>query len=168
MCVDLASTHLKAYFTQIHYFGRARPFFGINDEIREMLAAMRKKKGGRVTWNDIKQYLEADALVTLRPFIPRNIHLWRYVDETSSQLSTARQNSVASELASTRRPSQLRTDQQLSARNSLSPMVDNNNSSRRWPMQIRWEEINNSGVELIGQKSESNMTFSAIFLLFFC
>lgn len=44
-CVDLASTHLKAYFTKIHYFGQARSrFMGMNEDIREMVqlfAAMR-------------------------------------------------------------------------------------------------------------------------------
>ena len=51
MCVDLASTHLKAYFTRIHYFGRAKKFLGMSEELREIVAllgAMRKKKGGKV------------------------------------------------------------------------------------------------------------------------
>lgn len=51
MCVDLASTHLKAYFTRIHYFGRARRFLELSDELREivgLLGAMRKKKNGKV------------------------------------------------------------------------------------------------------------------------
>lgn len=51
MCVDLASTHLKAYFTRIHYFGRARRFLELSDELREIVAllgAMRKKKNGKV------------------------------------------------------------------------------------------------------------------------
>lgn len=51
MCVDLASTHLKAYFTRIHYFGRAKRFLGMSEELREIMAllgAMRRKKGGKV------------------------------------------------------------------------------------------------------------------------
>lgn len=51
MCVDLASTHLKAYFTRIHYFGRARRILGISEELREivsLLGAMRRKKNGKV------------------------------------------------------------------------------------------------------------------------
>uniref|UniRef100_A0AC35GRZ5 Potassium channel domain-containing protein n=1 Tax=Panagrolaimus sp. PS1159 TaxID=55785 RepID=A0AC35GRZ5_9BILA len=51
MCVDLASTHLKAYFTRIHYFGRAKRFLGMSEELKEIVAllgAMRKKKGGKV------------------------------------------------------------------------------------------------------------------------
>uniref|UniRef100_A0A915E3E9 Potassium channel domain-containing protein n=1 Tax=Ditylenchus dipsaci TaxID=166011 RepID=A0A915E3E9_9BILA len=35
MCVDLASTHLKAYFTRIHYFGRAKRFLGMSEELKE-------------------------------------------------------------------------------------------------------------------------------------
>uniref|UniRef100_A0A0N4Z3Y1 Uncoordinated protein 58 n=1 Tax=Parastrongyloides trichosuri TaxID=131310 RepID=A0A0N4Z3Y1_PARTI len=37
MCVDLASTHLKAYFTRIHYFGRAKRFLGMSEELREIV-----------------------------------------------------------------------------------------------------------------------------------
>lgn len=51
MCVDLASTHLKAYFTRIHYFGRAKRFLGMSEELKEIVAllgAMRRKKGGKV------------------------------------------------------------------------------------------------------------------------
>lgn len=51
MCVDLASTHLKAYFTRIHYFGRAKRFLGMSEELKEIVAllgAMRKKKNGKV------------------------------------------------------------------------------------------------------------------------
>lgn len=51
MCVDLASTHLKAYFTRIHYFGRAKRFLGMSEDLREIVAllgAMRRKKGGKV------------------------------------------------------------------------------------------------------------------------
>ncbi|VDP14258.1 unnamed protein product [Soboliphyme baturini] len=97
MCIDLASTHLQTYFQKIHYFGRARRrFLGMSDDIKEMMSlisALRKKKGGKVTWDDLKQYLEVERM---RPFIPRNVHLWRYVDETSSGMSTYRQNSLMS------------------------------------------------------------------------
>lgn len=101
MCVDLASSHLQTYFQKIHYFGRARKhFLGMSEDIREMMAviaAMRKKKGSKVTWNDIKQYLEAEAGYDRnRPFVPRNVHLWKYVDETSSAVSTYRHSSVNS------------------------------------------------------------------------
>jgi hypothetical protein len=60
MCVDLASTHLKAYFTRIHYFGRAKRFLGMSEELKEivaLLSAMRRKKGGKVTWNDVRSNL---------------------------------------------------------------------------------------------------------------
>lgn len=51
MCIDLASTHLKAYFTRFHYFGRAKKFLGMSEELKEivvLLRAMRRKKGGKV------------------------------------------------------------------------------------------------------------------------
>lgn len=51
MCIDLASTHLKAYFTRFHYFGRAKKFLGLSEELKEiivLLRAMRKKKGEKV------------------------------------------------------------------------------------------------------------------------
>lgn len=54
MCVDLASTHLKAYFTRIHYFGRAKRFLGMSEELKEIVAllgAMRRKKGGKVAYH---------------------------------------------------------------------------------------------------------------------
>lgn len=103
MCVDLASSHLQKYFQKIHYFGRARNrFLEMSDEIKEMMgliAAMRKKKGGgKVTWNDLKHYLESEGQGEGRSkaFVPRNIHLWKFVDETSSAISTYRHNSLNS------------------------------------------------------------------------
>lgn len=60
MCVDLASTHLKAYFTRIHYFGRAKRFLGMSEELKEIVAllgAMRKKKEGKVR-NDLSSRVE--------------------------------------------------------------------------------------------------------------
>ncbi len=103
MCVDLASTHLKAYFTKIHYYGQARSrFLGMSEDIREMvqlISAMRQKKGGgKVTWNDVRQYMEMEQeSARARAFIPRDIHKLRYVDETSSAMSTIRHNSATSD-----------------------------------------------------------------------
>lgn len=101
MCVDLASTHLKAYFTKIHYFGRARKFFGMSEDLREivgLLAAMRKKKGGKVTWSDVKDFLDAE--LGNRAFEPHDlVTKLRYIDETSSGLSTGRHNSCTSDMA---------------------------------------------------------------------
>lgn len=54
MCIDLASTHLKAYFTRIHYFGRAFRFFELSDDLREIIAligTMHKKKNQKVCLN---------------------------------------------------------------------------------------------------------------------
>ena len=105
MCVDLASTHLKAYFTKIHYFGQARSrFLGMNEDIREMVqlfAAMRSKKGGKVTWSEFKQFLETDEGKAQAAFCPKDYAKLRWVDETSSAISTLRHNSVTSELAAT-------------------------------------------------------------------
>uniref|UniRef100_A0A5S6QQW3 Potassium channel domain-containing protein n=1 Tax=Trichuris muris TaxID=70415 RepID=A0A5S6QQW3_TRIMR len=115
MCIDLASTHLQTYFRKIHYFGRARRrFLGMSDDIREivsLISTLRKKKGGKVTWDDLKQYLEAERM---RPFIPRNIHLWKYVDETSSAVSTYRHSSLmSSSSTNSRRPSTLRFEKEI-------------------------------------------------------
>ncbi|KAI6176734.1 hypothetical protein M3Y97_00830900 [Aphelenchoides bicaudatus] len=100
MCVDLASTHLKAYFTRIHYFGRAKKFLGMSEELKEIVAllgAMRKKKGGKVTWNDVKDFLDNE--LRDRPFEPHEILMkLRFIDETSSGMSTIRHNSFTSDL----------------------------------------------------------------------
>ncbi|VDN07553.1 unnamed protein product, partial [Thelazia callipaeda] len=99
MCVDLASTHLKAYFTRIHYFGRAKKFLGMSDELREIVAllgAMRKKKGGKVTWNDVRAFLDSE--LRDRPFEPHELLMkLRFIDESSSGMSTIRHNSFQSD-----------------------------------------------------------------------
>uniref|UniRef100_A0AC35U7L9 Uncoordinated protein 58 n=1 Tax=Rhabditophanes sp. KR3021 TaxID=114890 RepID=A0AC35U7L9_9BILA len=99
MCVDLASTHLKAYFTRIHYFGRAKRFLGMSEELKEIVAllgAMRKKKGGKVTWNDVRDFLDNE--LRDRPFEPHDLLLkMRFIDETTSQLNTIRHNSFQSD-----------------------------------------------------------------------
>ena len=103
MCIDLASSHLKAYFTELHYFGRPSPIKPFGSDIREMmrlLGTLRKKKGGNVTWEDLKDLLDVDSQNLLRPYAPHCSMAWRYVDETSSAVSTYRQNSVTSELLS--------------------------------------------------------------------
>lgn len=120
MCVDLASSHLKAYFTKIHYFGRARSrFLGMSEDIREMMqliAAMRKKKGGNVTWSDVRDYLKYEQQLTLRPFTPGAVHTWRYIDETSSAISfplyrrsSLTSDAISASLASGRRTSRAST-----------------------------------------------------------
>ncbi|CAD5221749.1 unnamed protein product [Bursaphelenchus xylophilus] len=100
MCVDLASTHLKAYFTRIHYFGRAKKFLGMSEELKEIVAllgAMRKKKGGKVTWNDVRDFLDNE--LRDRPFEPHELLMkMRFIDETSSGMSTIRHNSFQSDL----------------------------------------------------------------------
>ncbi|KAI6235715.1 hypothetical protein M3Y95_00080800 [Aphelenchoides besseyi] len=101
MCVDLASTHLKAYFTRIHYFGRAKKFLGMSEELKEIVAllgAMRKKKGGKVTWNDVRDFLDNE--LRDRPFEPHELLMkLRFIDETSSSgMNTIRHNSFQSDL----------------------------------------------------------------------
>jgi hypothetical protein len=117
MCVDLASTHLKAYFTQLHYFGRARKFLDMGDDIRNMmeyLAWMRKKKGGNVTWQDVADLLEQ---IKRGPYDPSVA--MRFIDETSSQVSTMRQNSCSDmcgskgNLSASRRQSMMRNSRDL-------------------------------------------------------
>ncbi|CAA90066.2 Uncoordinated protein 58 [Caenorhabditis elegans] len=99
MCVDLASTHLKAYFTRIHYFGRAKRFLGMSEELKEIVAllgAMRRKKGGKVTWNDVRDFLDNE--LRDRPFEPHELLMkLRFIDETSSGMSTIRHNSFQSD-----------------------------------------------------------------------
>ncbi|KAI1707010.1 ion channel domain-containing protein [Ditylenchus destructor] len=100
MCVDLASTHLKAYFTRIHYFGRARRIFGMSEELKEIVAllgAMRKKRNGKVTWNDVRDFLDNE--LRDRPFEPHELLMkLRFIDETtSSGMSTIRHNSFQSD-----------------------------------------------------------------------
>lgn len=79
MCVDLASTHLKAYFTSLHYFGRAKRFLGMSEELREivtLLGVLRRKKHGKVRkylqYTNYKQrpipYLSWIRCFTLHPF----------------------------------------------------------------------------------------------------
>ncbi|MCP9265629.1 Uncoordinated protein 58 [Dirofilaria immitis] len=76
MCIDLASTHLKAYFTRFHYFGRAKNFL--------------------VTWNDIRAFLDNE--LRDRPFEPHELLMkLRFIDETSSGMSTIRHNSFQSD-----------------------------------------------------------------------
>ncbi|CAK5124491.1 unnamed protein product [Meloidogyne enterolobii] len=61
MCVDLASTHLKNYFAKIHYFGRAKRFLGMSEELREivtLLGVLKRKKHGKITLDDVCNFLE--------------------------------------------------------------------------------------------------------------
>jgi hypothetical protein len=62
-----------------------------------LLGAMRKKKGGKVTWNDVKDFLDNE--LRDRPFEPHEILMkLRFIDETSSGMSTIRHNSFQSDL----------------------------------------------------------------------
>ncbi|KAL3082031.1 hypothetical protein niasHT_038361 [Heterodera trifolii] len=101
MCVDLASTHLKAYFTSLHYFGRAKRFLGMSEELREivtLLGVLRRKKHGKITWDDVCNFLENELYN--RPFEPHELLMkLRFIDENtlSSALSTMRHNSFQSD-----------------------------------------------------------------------
>ncbi|KAI6187856.1 hypothetical protein M3Y98_00290800 [Aphelenchoides besseyi] len=119
MCVDLASTHLKAYFTRIHYFGRAKKFLGMSEELKEIVAllgAMRKKKGGKVTWNDVRDFLDNE--LRDRPFEPHELLMkLRFIDETSSSgMNTIRHNSFQSDL--------LRDNEYIRRLTALRPMEE--------------------------------------------
>ncbi len=98
MCVDLASSQLKVFFTKLHYFGRkmrvARSAFAnMSDDIKEamrIIATIRRSKrhrGGTITVEDIKQYLEVQQQFLLRPYVPRNIHFIRFVDEEDNSFA---------------------------------------------------------------------------------
>ena len=74
MCVDLvsqkmpnqfelhfpkASTHLKNYFAKIHYFGRAKRFLGMSEELREivtLLGVLKRKKHGKVLEKNLNDF----------------------------------------------------------------------------------------------------------------
>ena len=80
-------------------------------EIVALLGAMRKKKGGKVssfqslhllillfqvTWNDVRDFLDNE--LRDRPFEPHELLMkLRFIDETSSGMSTIRHNSFQSD-----------------------------------------------------------------------
>ncbi len=102
MCVDLASSQLKVFFTKLHYFGRkfrgARAFMNMSDDIKDamkIIAALKKNrtsKGG-ITLEDIKQFLEIEQQYLSQPFVPQNIHFIRWVDD--EDVSSNRSNSLS-------------------------------------------------------------------------
>ena len=52
-------------------------------EIVALLGAMRRKKGGKVTWNDVRDFLDNE--LRDRPFEPHELLMkLRFIDETSS------------------------------------------------------------------------------------
>lgn len=105
MCVDLASAQLKVLFTKLHYFGRkfrgARStFMTMSDDIREairIIAALKKSRPskGSFTLEDIKQFLEIEQQYMARPYIPKNIHFIRWVDEDEGGSASLRSNSFS-------------------------------------------------------------------------
>nr|CAD2185888.1 unnamed protein product [Meloidogyne enterolobii] len=101
MCVDLASTHLKNYFAKIHYFGRAKRFLGMSEELREivtLLGVLKRKKHGKITLDDVCNFLENELYN--RAYEPHELlRKLRFIDENtlSSTLSTMRHNSFQSD-----------------------------------------------------------------------
>lgn len=93
MCVDLASSQLKVFFTKLHYFGRkfkgARgAFMTMSDDIREamkLISALKKNKNaggaGAITLEDLKQFLETQQRMADRPYVPRNVHFFRWIED---------------------------------------------------------------------------------------
>lgn len=107
MCVDLASSQLKVFFTKLHYFGRkfrgAAAFMQMSDDIKEamkIIQALKKTragaKGGGITLEDIKQFLEIEQQYSDQPFVPRNINFLRWVDD--EEASSARSGSLSASL----------------------------------------------------------------------
>ncbi|PIO68889.1 hypothetical protein TELCIR_09306 [Teladorsagia circumcincta] len=74
-------------------------FLGMSEELKEIVAllgAMRRKKGGKVTWNDVRDFLDNE--LRDRPFEPHELLMkLRFIDETSSGMSTIRHNSFQSD-----------------------------------------------------------------------
>ncbi len=83
MCVDLASTQLKAFFDKLHYFGRkirdARGALleNIGDDIFEamrIIAALKKTRPNkeRITLEDLRRFLEVQEHFLRQPYVPMN------------------------------------------------------------------------------------------------
>ncbi|GMR62621.1 hypothetical protein PMAYCL1PPCAC_32816, partial [Pristionchus mayeri] len=85
MSVDLASTHLKAYFTRIHYceFAR-RKRKELSEELRKnlkQLRAIRRKRGEVIFWNDVRDFLDNE--LRDRPFEPNQLTTrLKFIEET--------------------------------------------------------------------------------------
>uniref|UniRef100_A0A914UY41 Potassium channel domain-containing protein n=1 Tax=Plectus sambesii TaxID=2011161 RepID=A0A914UY41_9BILA len=105
MCVDLASSQLKVFFTKLHYFGRkfrgARgAFANMSDDIREamkIIAALKKTRPSkeRITLEDLKRFLEVQEQILHQPFVPSNVGIFRWIEDEEKSSQAGRTSSMA-------------------------------------------------------------------------
>lgn len=105
--LDLCSSTLKRTFTKLHYFGRKirgarRGFANVSDDIREamkIVAALKKTRyefieltlifssnfrpsKERITLEDLKRFLEVQEKLLAQPFVPYNVHIFKWIEDT--------------------------------------------------------------------------------------
>ncbi|KAI6191513.1 Ion channel [Aphelenchoides bicaudatus] len=93
--LDLCSSTLKRTFTKLHYFGRKirgarRGFANVSDDIREamkIVAALKKTRPSkeRITLEDLKRFLEVQEKLLAQPYVPYNVHIFKWIEDTYSQ-----------------------------------------------------------------------------------
>ncbi|KAK0404622.1 hypothetical protein QR680_017544 [Steinernema hermaphroditum] len=93
--LDLCSSTLKRTFTKLHYFGRKirgarRGFANMSDDIREamrIIAALKKTRPNkqRITLEDLKRFLEVQEQLLRQPFVPYNVHIFRWIEDAYAQ-----------------------------------------------------------------------------------
>ncbi|VDM36421.1 unnamed protein product [Toxocara canis] len=89
--LDLCSSTLKRTFTKLHYFGRKirgarRGFANMSDDIREamrIIAALKKTRPSkeRITLEDLKRFLEVQEHLIRQPYVPYNVHIFRWIED---------------------------------------------------------------------------------------
>ncbi|MCP9264999.1 Uncoordinated protein 58 [Dirofilaria immitis] len=93
--LDLCSSTLKRTFTKLHYFGRKirgarRGFASVSDDIREamrIIAALKKTRPSkeRITLEDLKRFLEVQEHLIRQPYVPYNVHIFRWIEDAYAQ-----------------------------------------------------------------------------------
>ncbi|KHN76004.1 Uncoordinated protein 58 [Toxocara canis] len=93
--LDLCSSTLKRTFTKLHYFGRKirgarRGFANMSDDIREamrIIAALKKTRPSkeRITLEDLKRFLEVQEHLIRQPYVPYNVHIFRWIEDAYAQ-----------------------------------------------------------------------------------
>jgi hypothetical protein len=69
----------------------------------KLISALKKNRGadktGAITLEDLKNFLEAQQRLTDKPFVPRNVHYFRWIEE--EDMSSHRSVSLAPSLKHT-------------------------------------------------------------------
>uniref|UniRef100_A0A915D7X3 Gustatory receptor n=1 Tax=Ditylenchus dipsaci TaxID=166011 RepID=A0A915D7X3_9BILA len=89
---------LKKTFTKLHYFGRkirgaGRGFANVSDDIREaikimkIMTALKKTRPDkeRITLEDLKRFLEVQEQLLKQPFVPCNVHIFKWIEDSYAQ-----------------------------------------------------------------------------------